>query len=197
MAETPENGRESGNHGCEAGVSASEVNAWFVREVLPLETALKRFLRHGWRNESDVSDLCQDVFVRSIEAARKEFPHSAKPFVFSIARNLLIDRLRQDQIVSIDAVADLETLGVAVDEPPADRSAIARQELRRLQVALTKLPERWRDAVVMRKVEGLSRREIAARMGLAEVTVAQHLASGIAALADIFHSESVDPRGAP
>jgi RNA polymerase sigma factor (sigma-70 family) len=197
MAETPENGREGGDHGCEAGVSASEVNAWFVREVLPLETALKRYLRHGWRSDSDVSDLCQDVFVRSIEAARKEIPRSPRLFAFSIARNLLIDRLRQDQIVSIDAVADLETLGLVADDPPADRSAIARQELRRLQVALTKLPERWRDAVVMRKVEGLSRREIAVRMGLAEATVAQHLASGIAALTDMFHSETVDLRGAP
>jgi RNA polymerase sigma factor (sigma-70 family) len=195
MAETPETGCESSDHGREAVVPASHVNAWFVQEVLPLETALKKFFRHGWRNDSDVSDLCQDVFARAIDAARKEVPRAAKPFVFSIARNLLVDRLRQHQVVSIDAVADLETLGVAADDPSPDRSAIARQELRRLQVALLKLPKRWRDVVVMRKVEGLSRREIAVRLGLAEITVAQHLAFGIAALTDMFHSETVDLRG--
>lgn len=197
MAETPQNGREGDGNGHETGLLVSRVNAWFVGEVLPLEAMLKRYLRHGWRNEGDIGDMCQDVFVRSIEAARKQIPHSAKPFVFSIARNLLIDRLRKDQIVSIDAVAELDAFGLATDEPAPDRSVIARQELRRLQTALANLPERWRDAVVMQKVEGLSRREVAARMGVAEITVAQHLASGIAALAELFHSDTSDLRSAP
>jgi RNA polymerase sigma factor (sigma-70 family) len=197
MAETPQNGRESDGNGHETRLLASRVNAWFVREVLPLEAALKRYLRHGWRNDTDIGDMCQDVFVRSLESARKEIPHAAKPFVFSIARNLLIDRLRKDQIVSIDAVADLDSFGLATDEPAPDRSAMARQELRRLQAALSNLPQRWRDAIVMQKVEGLSRREVAARMGVAEITAAQHLASGIAALAEQFHNESSDVGNTP
>jgi RNA polymerase sigma factor (sigma-70 family) len=197
MAETPQNGREGDGNGHETGLLASRVNAWFVREVLPLEAALKRYLRHGWRSETDIGDMCQDVFVRSLESARREIPRSTKPFVFSIARNLLIDRLRKDQIVSIDAVADLDSFGLATDEPAPDRSAMARQELRRLQAALSNLPQRWRDAIVMQKIEGLSRREVAARMGVAEITVAQHLASGIAALAEQFHNESSDFGNAP
>ena len=197
MTETPDNGRESGGQGYGAGMAASEVNAWFVREVLPLEAALRRYLRTGWRNDSDVGDMCQDIFVRALEAARKEIPRAARPFVFSIARNLLLDRLHRNQIVSIDAVADMESFGLASDEPLPDRSLSARQDWKRLQVVLNQLPERWRDAVVMRKIEGLSRKEIALRMGLAERTVAQHLASGIAALTDFFNSDAAEPKGAP
>jgi len=197
MTETPENGRESGGQGYGAGMAASEVNAWFVREVLPLEAALRRYLRTGWRNDSDVGDMCQDIFVRALEAARKEIPRAARPFVFSIARNLLLDRLHRNQIVSIDAVADMESFGLASDEPLPDRSLSARQDWKRLQVVLNQLPERWRDAVVMRKIEGLSRKEIALRMGLAERTVAQHLASGIAALTDFFNNDAAEPKGAP
>jgi RNA polymerase sigma-70 factor (ECF subfamily) len=196
MAETPENGRESDDQGYGAGMTASEVNAWFVREVLPLEAALQRYLRNGWRNETEIDDMCQDVFVRAIEGAQKEMPRAAKPFVFSIARNLLIDRLRRNQVVSIDAVADLEAFGISSEEPQQDRSLIARQDWKRLQAALNRLPERWRDAVVMRKVEGLSRKEIAQRMGLAEPTVAQHLANGIAALTDFFNDDTPEARGA-
>ena len=193
MAKTPENGCEDGkppSHGASCG--APDVNAWFVREVLPLEAAVKRFLRRGWRNDSDIGDLCQDVFVRVYESARAEIPRPAKPFVFATARNLLINHLRREQIVSIEAVADLDSLGLAAEEPTPDRTVLARQELRRLQVALDRLPVRWREAVLLRKVEGLSRREIAQRLGLAESTVAQHLASGIAALVNTFQDSQPD-----
>ena len=186
MAETQDTSREN-PHQAGTGLLASAVNAWFVREVLPLEASLMRFLRRGWRNDGDLEDLCHDVYVRVYQAAAKEIPHPAKPFVFSVARNLLINRVRREHVVSIEAVADPDTLGVAFDEPGPDRNVMARQELHLLQAALNRLPSRWREVVIMKKVEGLSRPEIAARLGIAEATVSQHLAAGMAALADIFH----------
>jgi len=198
MADTPETSFEgAAPRRNDAVMTTSDVNAWFVREVLPLEAMLMQFLRRGWRNSADVKDLCQDVYIRIYEAAQKEIPDPAKAFVFATARNLLIDRIRKEHVVSIEAVADLDALGIALDEPGPDRSAMARQELRQLQGALDRLPQRWRDAVVMRKIDGLSRPEIAARMGIAEPTVSQHLAAGMAALADFFHSELTDLGGKP
>lgn len=187
MAETPDNRNEPHVAGDAAGV-----DAWFVREVLPLKSALRKFLRRGWRNESDIRDLCQDVYMEIYKAAQKEIPSSASAFTFAVARNVLVDRVRREQIVSIEAVADLEVLGISVDEPGPDRSVMARQDLRRLQAALDRLPERWREAVIMRKVEGLSLPEIAARMGIAERTVSQHLTSGIVSLANQFHIDRSD-----
>ena len=115
--------------------------------------------------------------------------------MFAVARNLLINTARRAHVVSTDAVADHDALGIAVDEPGPDRTVMARQELHQLQSALERLPERWRDVVMMRKVEGLSRREIALRLGIAEPTVSQHLAAGMAALANLFHDEAAE-RGA-
>lgn len=169
-----------------AVMAASDVDAWFIREVLPLEAALMQFLRRGWRSNNDIEDLCHDVFVHIYEAAQREIPNPAKSFVFATARNLLIDRIRRENVVSIEAVADMEALGAAADEPGPDRSAIARQELRRLQTALDRLPRQQRETIVMRKIEGLSRPEIAARLGVAEATVSQYLAQGMTALADLF-----------
>lgn len=175
----------------------SEVSSWFVQEVLPLEAALVRFLRRGWRNENDIKDLRQEVYARVYAAAVKEIPRPAKPFVFTVARNLLINTARRAHIVSIDAVADPDALGIAIEEPGPDRTVMARQELHQLQSALQRLPARWRDVVVMRKVEGLSRREIAQRLGIAEPTVSQHLAAGMAALANLFHDEVSDSGALP
>ena len=150
-----------------------------------------QFLRRSWHNKAEVDDLRQEVYVRICEAARKEIPQPAKPFVFAVARNLLVDRVRREHVVSIETVSDIDTLGIAVEQPGPDRNAIARQELRRLQQALDQLPQRCREAVLLRKVEGLSYREIAQRMGIGEDTVSEHLSKGMHALADTLYSESL------
>jgi RNA polymerase sigma factor (sigma-70 family) len=66
--------------------------------------------------------------------------------------------------------------------------------LRRLQIALDQLAPRCREAFVLGRIEGLSRREIAARMGISESTVRQHLMQGMRVLADLLNGSSPDPR---
>lgn len=181
--------RQSDSRSGDMPVASAELKAWFVREVLPLEAALIRLLRRSVRNQNDVDDLCQDIYVRIYEAARREIPHPAKPFVFAIARNLLVDRVRREHVVPIEAVADLDALGIAIDAPEPDQAIIAREELRKLQHALDLLPRRCRQAVLMKKIDGLSRSEIATRMGITEKTVKRHLADAMCALADLFYAE--------
>ncbi len=198
MAEAPDKGRESAEpRGPAAAMTAPDVDAWFVREILPLEAALMHFLLRSRRNRNEADDLRQEVYVRVYEAAKEKIPHPAKPFVFAIARNLLVDRVRHEQVVAIEIVADVDTLGVAADEPGPDRNVIARQELRRLEAAIELLPRRCRQVVVLSRVEGLSRREIAARLGIGEATVSTHLTEGMYALARLLYGEPDERGGTP
>jgi len=174
--------------------AVSEVDAWFAREVLPLEAAIMQFLRRNWRNGSEVSDLLQEIYANVYEAALKQIPESAKPFVFMTARNLLISLVRREQIVSIEAVSDLEALMISAEEPGPDRTVIARDELRRLQEALDLLPRRSREAFMLRHIDGLSRHDIAVRMGVAEHTVKWHLSEGLRVLADALYGSHNDAR---
>jgi RNA polymerase sigma factor (sigma-70 family) len=173
---------------------AAQADAWFAHEVLPLEAALMQFLQHNWRNKSDIYDLRQEIYVRVYEAALKQIPERPKQFVFATARHLLIDRVRQEQIIPIEAAADLEALDIVAETPGPDRVAMARDELRRLQAALDRLPTRAREAVVLGRIEGLSRHQIAVRMGIAEGTVAQYLSRGICMLVDILYGEPPNVR---
>ena len=170
-------------------MTAEQVRDWFVREVLPLEPALMQFLRHNWRNSSDVEDMLQDVYVRVCEAAFKERPLSSRAFVFSTARNLLIDRVRHERVIPIEIAGDLDAFEIAAEEPGAERSVSAREELRLVWGALNRLSPRCREVVVLRRIEGISRRQIAARLGITEATVAEHLAKGMSTLADILYGE--------
>lgn len=190
MAGTQDTERDgTGSSGAGISMTPAEVNDWFVREVLPLEVELTRFLQQNWRNRDDIDDLCQDIYVRAYEGVRQGVPKSARAFVFSIARNMLIDRVRNARIVPIDTIADIESLTVASDLPLPDQRVAARQELHRLQTALDQLPPRCREAVVLRKIQGLSIREVADRMGISVKTVDRHLSEGASYLADFLYGE--------
>ena len=193
MIKTPDSGREDADsHRADSDVTTPEYEGWFVREVLPLEADLMQFLRRSWQNKSDIDDLCQDVYARTLDAARQKIPMPTRPFVFTIARNLVIDRARREHVVPIEAMANLESLGVALDTPSPERSAIARDELRQLQAAIDRLPPRCREVVILGRIEGLSGRQIAARLGIAETTVSDHLTAGMYALTDMLLGELAD-----
>jgi RNA polymerase sigma factor (sigma-70 family) len=198
MVERSQTGREGADGtNVGTGMAVSDVNDWFIREVLPLEIALMQFLRRCVRDGRDLADLRQDIYVRVYEAAQKKIPHPVRPFLIVTARNLVVDRVRREQVVSIDTVADLAELEVAEDAPGPERNAMARQDLRRLQAALDRLAPRCREAVVLRKVEGLSAREIAARMGIAEATANEYLALGMFTLANFLHGEPLNAGSHP
>jgi RNA polymerase sigma factor (sigma-70 family) len=158
------------------------IDDWFVGEVLPLEAALVRFLRRNWRSEADIVDLRQEVYARVCEAALRARPANTRAFVFATARNLLIDRTRHARVVPLEVATDFD----AFDDLTPDRHLSARDELRRLQVGLAQLPARCREVVVLRKIEGLSQREVAVRMGIREDTVERQTAHGMRALADFM-----------
>ncbi len=136
MAETQESDRESTGLGRQDGpLNTHDIAAWFVREVLPLETILTRYLHRNWHNPSDIADLRQEVYARVCLGAQKQFPDETQRFVLASARNLLIDRLRSAQAIPLERATNAVALDVASDVPGPDRIAIARDELRRLQAA--------------------------------------------------------------
>jgi RNA polymerase sigma-70 factor (ECF subfamily) len=170
---------------------------WFCREVLPLEPALTRYIRRNWRNESDVAELRQEIYARAYEAAQAQPPTNTKAYLFTIARNHLINSARRAQIVSFDLVADLESSAVMVDEATPDRLFTARDELRRVQAGLDRLPPRCREVIVLRRVEGLSQKEVAEQLGISVSTVEQQLTKGMRALVDFMLGGSGKVRHGP
>lgn len=167
-----------------------DLHEWFLREVLPLEAVLTQYLRNNWRNRADVADLLQDVYVKVYDAALTQRPKSTKSFVFMTARNLLVDRVRRDKVIPLEAVEDLDALGAAADAPGPEAHSIAREELRRLQTALDQIPARAREAFVLFHVENLSQREVAARMNISENTVGWYLKTGLEEIADLLLGKS-------
>ncbi len=163
------------------------LDAWFAREILVHEAALLRYLLRCWSRRDEVHDLRQDVYVRVYQAAARARPAMPKSFMFTTARHLMTDRLRRGRVVSIEAVGDLDTLNVLIDEASPERQLGARQELGRLAEAFDRLPDRCREVVWLRRVEDLPQKAVAARLGIGEKTVEKQLAKGVRLIAEYFY----------
>ncbi|HET8897923.1 MAG TPA: sigma-70 family RNA polymerase sigma factor [Rhodanobacteraceae bacterium] len=160
---------------------------WFANEILVHEDALLRYLRRNWFEYEEIHDLRQEIYVRVYEASAKARPHAPKSFLFATARHLMTDRLRRKRVVSIEAMGDLEDSFVLADELTPERCFDARQILRRLSAALDRLPPRCREVVWLRRVEDLSQKAVAARLGISEKTVEKQLAKGMRLIADHYY----------
>lgn len=143
-----------------------------------------RLIRRNWRDVGEFSDLRQEAYVRIYESAQRERPSPVKPFLIMIVRNLMIDRLRRQSVVSIETMTDMDWANISENAPSPEDCVSARQELTRMQSALDQLPARCREVILLRRVHGYSQREVAIKMGIKEETVENQVMKGMRILAD-------------
>ena len=173
------------------------LDTWFKREILQHEAALLRCLARVWPRKHEIQDLRQETYARVYAAAQTARPASPRSFLFTTAHHLMIDRVRRERVVSIETVGDIEALSLSVEEISIERRVSARQELKLLARALDRLPPKCRTVVWLRRVEGLSQKEAAQRLGVSEKTIEQHVSKGARLLAEFMLSaDAAEPVGA-
>lgn len=158
--------------------SAALDDASVYAEALP---KLVAFLTRLVGLRAVAEELAQEAGIRLIRAMRGEQIEDARGFLFHVATNLARDHLRRaaierhgaDEIASRHHSSDAGT----------DHVASAREELARVARVVAKMPPRPRAVFVLARVEGLSQKQIAARLGIAPKTVENHLTRALAMLA--------------
>jgi RNA polymerase sigma-70 factor (ECF subfamily) len=163
--------------------TGGELTQWFLNEILPHEAALKRYLNKEWKSPGEVADLRQETYVRVYESGSRARPRSPRTFLFTTARNLMIDKMRRERIVSIDYTQHLHSLDVLMDELTPERRLTAREELQRLSEAFDRLPDTTRAAIWLRRVAGLSQKQAAQALGIEEGALEGHMTRGLRSLA--------------
>jgi RNA polymerase sigma-70 factor (ECF subfamily) len=152
---------------------------WFATEVQPHADEVRAWLRGKFPALTDPDNLVQESLVRVWQAHESGTVQSPKALLFTTARNLALDELRRRQIVTFEPVAEIADLPVYEDGPTAADAAAKNQELEILTKAIQSLPDRCRQVLTLRKIYGLSQKEIAAQLGIAEHTVEAQVATGM------------------
>lgn len=149
----------------------------YIFETLRLEGVLRACLCRYARNPADAEELLQETYARllAVDGEQRRRIRSVQAFALTTARNIALDWLRHRQVVPIEFVADLEELHLLVDDGRLDEVVGAHQALRQVAAVVAGLPDRCRQVFTLRKVYGMTQKEIAARLNISENTVEQHL----------------------
>ncbi len=119
---------------------------------------LTRFLRRRLRDREDLADAYQDTFLALHRARHTYRPlHPIEPWLFAIARNVAADYGRRWQ--------RRNRYEILTDTTPEQAAEPTREVGLELDTALRGLPNHQREAIQLLKVQGLSIREAAARIG--------------------------------
>ena len=156
-----------------------EKNQWFSEAVQPHEPALRAYLLKRFPSLPDHDDLVQETFVRMLRNQNKVNAGCSKAYILAVARNTAIDLFRRREASPYEGSPALEELPAAATTPGAAEILDASHQQQTLLEAVSSLPPRCRQVMMLRYVEGLATKEIAAQLGLSVATVKVHLVKGV------------------
>lgn len=155
---------------------------WFTEEVHPHERSLRAYLRDVFPVVRDVDDVVQESFLRTWRTRGSQPIRSGRAFLFQVARRVALDLVRRDRCAPFQPVTDLTALPVLEGAPNGAEAAGVQEKLHLVADAIEALPSRCRQVVILRKLQGVPQKEVAARLGLSEKTVEAQLSRGLVRL---------------
>jgi RNA polymerase sigma factor (sigma-70 family) len=153
-------------------------HSWLAHLFAEEGRQLRRFL-HRFGSASNAEELAQDSFAK-LCATDPGAIASPRSYLYRTARNLALNEARRRRAARIDFVGDPEDLRMASGAPSPEEQVALADELARLGRALQGLPPPHREALTLFKIEGLSHREIGARLGVSHRTVERYVADALA-----------------
>lgn len=149
----------------------------YVDEILKLERPLRAFLHRYAPQPTDLDDLLQETYAHlfRLSPQRRLAVQNIRAFVLASARNVATDYIRHRQVVSIESLDDPNAVPHIEDASQLEEIVHVHQQLSRLADEIARMPERCRRAFTLRRIYGMSQKEIARKLNISEGAVEQLL----------------------
>lgn len=143
----------------------------------------------------DIEDILQDAFIRSFEAEGRYRIRNPRAFLLRTATNLALNHASRAGYKTTTDMEDSAVSEVYSTTAECVENAVdADDRFREFCGAVGGLPEQCRRAFILKKVYGLSQKEIALQLGISESTVEKHIAKGLLLCREALESA---PHGVP
>ncbi len=166
-------------------------------EIKNLYVRLKRYIARYLNRPEDVEDLTQEAFLRVLEASSKGKIENPKAYLYRTAHNLALNSLARKSNHLLCYIEDLADSNVIEKGVPLEDQVNFQKNFELFCHATLELPERCREVLILRKVYGLSQKQVAQKLNISVSTVEKHLAKGIsrcAASLESWESDGVPDR---
>jgi RNA polymerase sigma factor, sigma-70 family len=167
-------------------LNAQQRTQWLANNVLPHETLIRARLARVYVADLDVNDVIQEMYARLLSTPALETIQFPRQYAIQTAKGIIIDHLRRSRVVSIVSAGSLEQLNIAVPDVSPEERLEFQDEIQDVANALAHVPETYRETLILRRVEGLSQKETAERMGVTEKMAEYYLARSIMVLSKVF-----------
>jgi RNA polymerase sigma-70 factor (ECF subfamily) len=159
---------------------------WLAKNVLPHEPLIRAKLKNACLYDLDIEDVIQEMYARFLKLPALDTIRYPRQYALLVARGIIVDHVRHSRVVSITSTGELDQLEVPELEPNSEERLEFRQEVQIVTEALEQLPKLCREVLLLRRVEGLSQREVAQQLQISEKTVEKHMANGVRLLIQMF-----------
>jgi RNA polymerase sigma factor (sigma-70 family) len=139
--------------------------------------ALVLFLASRLKDIQTAREVAQEAYVRVLELENLGAVGFLRSYLFKVAGNLAIDRLRQQQSrARLDRISNFDDF---LDNLPPERTVIAREELVFLGRLVGELPAKYQQAFRLHRLEDRSFEDIARQMGLKDRMVRRYVTNSL------------------
>ena len=135
--------------------------ARFERLVLPHLDAAHNLARWLTRDEHDAADVVQEAYLRAYQYFGRFHGEGGRVWLLKIVRNTCYTWLKQNRPADLVSLVD-ESLHAVCGASGPDAQASEQERRQLLHQAIGDLPAEYRETLVLRELEGLSYKEIAA-----------------------------------
>lgn len=150
---------------------------WIARNVLPHEPMVRAQISlWGIPTGLEPDDIIQEAYARFASMESVEIVRHPRNLFCTIARNVMVDHVRHAAVVSILSGDDFDRFNIADDTPSPETVASDRQQLHQLAIAVSKLPEPSRSALLMRLIDDMPHRDIGKKLGMSDNAVQKVIA---------------------
>lgn len=170
---------------------------WFAEEVLPHRAKLHAWLRARFPALADSEDVVQEALARLLQSHATGPVACPRAFLFVTARNLALNRLRHQRIERPEGSAEVDAASVLDDQAGIPESVVHAEDFQLLIRAIESLPGRCHQIITLRKIYGLSQKEVAARLGVSEATVETQAAIGLRKCIEFFRRSGYTTKAKP
>lgn len=158
---------------------------WLAQHVVPHERVIRAWLVRRTR-DLDIDDIIQEMYARLASLEDVENIRNPRQYATQAAISIALNMVRHARVVPMNPLAEYVEVEFASSEPSPERAVDAREELRELESTLKALPEACRNAFLLRRVEGLSQREVAEKLGISVKTVEKYMARSVRLLIEHY-----------